>query len=285
MSVVPPSVTINPLDTLRSSPHSVLPNQTPLLPLHDIVKAAADQITESPIHDFPSSTSFNVLEHSVTPPASEGDKQVTRSPPTQEEPARESRQPFVRLPKLEVGDTYTFPQPQALENHEDHASAVKETCFSPVLNAHHGIDLRELKRRAEKYRLNHPGEIITRSWLSHFAGKLSQRGELLDDYRCYVIGCNHQNKRRDHILVHVGAHVDQRPFACSVCSQRFLRKNECKRHEATHSGRRPYCCDVCGRYFSRKDLIRKHLKRVHWIWSDNYTERRVEKRVKLEEVD
>lgn len=90
------------------------------------------------------------------------------------------------------------------------------THSSPVLNAHLGIELNELVSKAERFRTKYPERDIDRAWLSHFAGKLSDRGELLNDFRCYVIGCDQRNKRRDHILVHVGAHIGQRPFACSV---------------------------------------------------------------------
>jgi hypothetical protein len=36
------------------------------------------------------------------------------------------------------------------------------------------------------------------------------------------VGCGQRNKRRDHIIVHVGAHVDQRPFGCSMWFALFL---------------------------------------------------------------
>jgi early growth response protein 1 len=87
---------------------------------------------------------------------------------------------------------------------------------SPVLNAHLGIDLSELVDKADKYRARFPGRAIDKKWLLAYAGKLTKRGELLEDYRCYVNGCTQKNKRRDHILVHVGSHVDQRLFVCSV---------------------------------------------------------------------
>ena len=95
---------------------------------------------------------------------------------------------------------------------------------SPVFNAHLGIELGDLISRAERFRNKYPDRDIDRTWLSHFAGKLSERGELLNDFRCYVVGCDQRNKRRDHILVHVGAHIGQRPFACSLwfVSSRFL---------------------------------------------------------------
>ena len=87
---------------------------------------------------------------------------------------------------------------------------------SPILNAHLGVHIDELVQKADRYRMRHSGCEIDKKWLLSYAGKLSERGELLDDYRCYVKGCTQVNRRRDHILVHVGSHVDQRPFACSI---------------------------------------------------------------------
>lgn len=87
---------------------------------------------------------------------------------------------------------------------------------TPILNAHHGIDLANLLAKAKRYRERYPGYEIDKKWLLAFAGKLSPEGELLDDFRCYVNGCAQRNKRRDHIATHVGSHVDQRSFCCTV---------------------------------------------------------------------
>ena len=87
---------------------------------------------------------------------------------------------------------------------------------SPIINAHVGIELDELIFRAQRYRARRPGQPIDRAWLMQFAGKLTDCGEPVDDYRCYVVGCDQRNKRRDHIVIHVGAHVDQREFSCST---------------------------------------------------------------------
>ena len=86
---------------------------------------------------------------------------------------------------------------------------------SPVLNAHAGVSLADLSRRAHDFRMRNPGAELDKAFLQSFAGRLSARGELLSDYRCYVTGCGQRNKRRDHILVHVGSHVEHRPWACS----------------------------------------------------------------------
>jgi hypothetical protein len=153
---------------------------------------------------------------------------------------------------------------------------------TPVFDAHRGIDIEELKAKAERYRLRNQGRDYDKRWLISFAGKLSARGELVEEFRCYVAGCKQVNKRRDHILIHVGAHLDQRPFKClhwcvSVfsshppidtthsSSSRFLRRNECKRHELSHSGIRPFSCHLCSlsTTFVRQDLLKRHMKRTH----------------------
>jgi hypothetical protein len=85
---------------------------------------------------------------------------------------------------------------------------------TPVLDAHRGVELEELKAKAERYRLRNQGRDYDKRWLISFAGKLSMRGELIEGFRCYITGCEQVNKRRDHILIHVGAHLDQRPFKC-----------------------------------------------------------------------
>ncbi|KAG2152927.1 hypothetical protein DEU56DRAFT_879748 [Suillus clintonianus] len=167
-------------------------------------------------------------------------------------------------------DNFSFPSsekafPPSQSKGEPDLTTHNDPHPSPIFNAHMGIELSELAFRAQRYRVRHHTQEIDRGWLMHFAGKLSDRGELIEEFRCYVVGCSQRNKRRDHIIVHVGAHVDQRPFGCSMCPQRFLRKNECKRHEASHTGVRPYHCEVCGQTFVRQDLLKRHTKRTHGL--------------------
>lgn len=107
--------------------------------------------------------------------------------------------------------SYAFPPPPPVPQ-QVHAPLVDPP--KPVLNAHVGIHLEELRQRAAEYRAQHPNAELDKAFLQSFAGRLSTRGELLDDYRCYVVGCGQRNKRRDHILVHVGSHVEHRPWAC-----------------------------------------------------------------------
>lgn len=108
---------------------------------------------------------------------------------------------------------YTVPPPPTVE--DSVLLNLPVNYGTPVLDAHRGIELSELKAKAERYRLRNQGQDYDKKWLLSFAGKLTPQGLLTEEYRCYIIGCNQSNRRRDHILIHVGAHLDQRPFACT----------------------------------------------------------------------
>lgn len=85
---------------------------------------------------------------------------------------------------------------------------------TPVYNVHEGISEYDLQRRANRYRRRYPGRNLDRHWLLKYAGKLNKDGKAIEDYRCYISGCAQVNKRRDHIIVHICSHANERPFAC-----------------------------------------------------------------------
>ncbi|KAI9512265.1 hypothetical protein F5148DRAFT_1165183 [Russula earlei] len=129
---------------------------------------------------------------------------------------------------------------------------------TPALNMHEGVSEYDLQRRVNRYRRRYPGRSLDRHWLSKYAGKLNKDGKAIEDYRF--------NKRRDHIMVHICSHVNERPFACRHCHMTFLRRNECKRHEAGHSGLKPFVCRHCpppASRFARQDLLTRHVRRAH----------------------
>ncbi|KAJ6599332.1 hypothetical protein DFH09DRAFT_1356401 [Mycena vulgaris] len=140
---------------------------------------------------------------------------------------------------------------------------------TPILDAHRGIDQGELEAKARRYQQRNPGAVdFDKHWLASFSGKLSDRGEMIKDFRCYVVGCTQVNKRRDHMVVHVGSHLHQRPFRCEQCPLTFLRKNELKRHEQGHDTARPFACSLCQSTFRRQDLLTRHLKNRHQVDSE-----------------
>jgi len=109
-----------------------------------------------------------------------------------------------------------LPVPQSPETpeHYDESALLPINLGTPVFDAHRGIEIEVLKEKGERYRLRNQGRDYDKRWLISFAGKLSPKGEHMDEFRCYIKGCKQTNKRRDHILIHVGAHLDQRPFKC-----------------------------------------------------------------------
>jgi hypothetical protein len=100
---------------------------------------------------------------------------------------------------------------------------------TPVFNMHEGISECDLQRRANRFRRRYPGRNLDRHWLLKYAGKLNKDGKAIQDYRCYITGCAQVNKRRDHIIVHICSHVNERPFACRHWLLRFhLFANKCR---------------------------------------------------------
>ena len=187
-----------------------------------------------PLSPIPMSYSMDAMEFSLaqgafTPPAthdplvpSDDDHDVTfRSPISSDySPSMECEddQDFAakfrkrRLVRGRRIDAHS-PSPDQMES-ADSIDLPDINLGTPVFDAHRGVELEELKSKAERYRLRNHGRDYDKRWLISFAGKLSTRGELVDEFRCYIIGCCQTNKRRDHILIHVGAHLDQRPFRC-----------------------------------------------------------------------
>lgn len=115
--------------------------------------------------------------------------------------------------KCEEKSDFIYPETHD-DRHQGQGLDLPVNLGTPVLDAHRGVELEELKAKAERYRLRNQGRDYDKRWLISFAGKLSVRGELIEEFRCYITGCGQVNKRRDHILIHVGAHLDQRPFKC-----------------------------------------------------------------------
>ena len=47
-------------------------------------------------------------------------------------------------------------------------------------------------------------------------------------------------------------HRGERPYACELRNEAFIKKSHLKIHRRIHSGERPYVCDVCNKTFSDK---------------------------------
>lgn len=235
LSMHSPTVSVNPVDTVGPILSPLVESSEvwePVLPMPDPnpVEATHDDIlhTNVPEHrDCPSPTVIKDIMVILTQSNVEQVNSATLEPSSPQERKEKVRTPYQQpiLPFLNTtnyyapdNNHYALPGPSNETSLSASGFPTDTMHSSPILNAHLGIDLSELTEKAERYKLRNPGQEVHRSWLSHFAGKLSERGELLNDFRCYINGCGQRNKRRDHILVHVGAHIGQRPFACTVWS-------------------------------------------------------------------
>lgn len=118
-----------------------------------------------------------------------------------------------------VGRALTSPRNILSSNGSSLGSLVSPD--TPVFNMHEGVSEYDLQRRANRYRRRYPGRTLDRHWLLKYAGKLNKYGRVIEDYRCYILGCAQVNKRRDHIIVHICSHVNERPFACRHWLLRF----------------------------------------------------------------
>lgn len=85
-----------------------------------------------------------------------------------------------------------------------------------IPKAYEGISITDLERRAKDYQALNPGLEFDNKWLTLFAGKLTPSGKTVDNYRCYINGCEQTNKRRDHMVTHTAWHLGQRAFQCST---------------------------------------------------------------------
>ena len=54
--------------------------------------------------------------------------------------------------------------------------------------------------------------------------------------------------------------TNKETYQCTVCEQRFDRKQDIRRHIVIHSDKRPYVCEICNASFKRADHLRPHEK-------------------------
>ncbi|XP_044743349.1 zinc finger protein 84-like [Chrysoperla carnea] len=78
--------------------------------------------------------------------------------------------------------------------------------------------------------------------------------------------CNHCDKtyrRSEALKMHVSrAHLDERNFVCTFCSQAFYDKKILLNHVRRHTGERPFKCNICDKAFIQKVALRIHMQ-VH----------------------
>ena len=82
-------------------------------------------------------------------------------------------------------------------------------------------------------------------------------------YCCPNANCNKEYHSKFNLKRHVlYNHVGTKPFTCSICTKKFVSKQNLREHQFTHTGAKPYKCNLCGLKFRQTSLLSLH-KRSH----------------------
>lgn len=85
-----------------------------------------------------------------------------------------------------------------------------------LLRSYEGVTHEAVAQKTKYYKMMNPGQKLSDDLLFSFAGRLSERGETILGYRCYISGCRKATKRKDHMGDHIRTHLGEKPFQCSI---------------------------------------------------------------------
>ena len=77
-------------------------------------------------------------------------------------------------------------------------------------------------------------------------------------YACDV--CSRKYFTSNELKQHYKKHETERPFECDLCEKSYKNAFSLKTHKFSHTGERPYLCRVCGKGFKTSSEESLHLK-------------------------
>ncbi|MCL4137872.1 UNVERIFIED_CONTAM: hypothetical protein GTU68_042685, partial [Idotea baltica] len=76
--------------------------------------------------------------------------------------------------------------------------------------------------------------------------------------------CTYQSYNSDHVKTHImHKHTGERPYPCSLCEKRFVKKVDLKRHMRIHTGEKPFDCPRCCKKFRHKESLKYHMEKTN----------------------
>lgn len=105
------------------------------------------------------------------------------------------------------------------------------------------------------------------SYRKHCAAHAAEEGDL----ECKICFEMFDNKSDliYHLKVHVGTRTVKSPsekkFQCDQCERKFFTRKDVKRHLVVHTGKRDFVCSLCPQKFGRKDHLVRHIKKSHGV--------------------
>lgn len=122
------------------------------------------------------------------------------------------------------------------------------------------LDLPVLIEKGSYESLDGPSK---KNGMGHFETSAATRTRLSSPPEELELPIPYQRGGTRHII-HVGANVNKKPYACSNCGRAFARREHLMRHiETMHHGQKDFKCQVCSRVFSRKDNMMQHVRNKH----------------------
>nr|XP_045006505.1 zinc finger protein 438 [Jaculus jaculus]XP_045006506.1 zinc finger protein 438 [Jaculus jaculus]XP_045006507.1 zinc finger protein 438 [Jaculus jaculus]XP_045006508.1 zinc finger protein 438 [Jaculus jaculus]XP_045006509.1 zinc finger protein 438 [Jaculus jaculus]XP_045006510.1 zinc finger protein 438 [Jaculus jaculus]XP_045006511.1 zinc finger protein 438 [Jaculus jaculus]XP_045006512.1 zinc finger protein 438 [Jaculus jaculus] len=86
-------------------------------------------------------------------------------------------------------------------------------------------------------------------------------------YKCHV--CNYPFQFKQHLLDHMNAHTNRRPYSCRICHKAYVHPGSLSTHMKLHHGEnRPkklVCCEFCAKVFGHIRVYFGHLREVHRV--------------------
>nr|XP_033493254.1 zinc finger protein 260-like [Epinephelus lanceolatus] len=77
-------------------------------------------------------------------------------------------------------------------------------------------------------------------------------------YRCSE--CGRRFLKKGSLKQHMKNHTGDKPFSCPVCGKRFSVKSRKVTHMRIHSGEKPFSCSVCKKSFAWSENIHAHMR-------------------------